>query len=262
VEDTQEEKEQHELTQQDQDARLEAMRLERADNARLVAALAPRHDDVPGYDDDAPPPYADVVSPAETEISTSSDTVFGPRSSDEDIFTFAALNNVPMYEEIMHNQQPVSEVDMKDCPNLVFHFHRIVEQYSALNLTRPSDRLVALSGLCKRVQHLRNNYLAGLWSDSIGYDLLWRVETINLNTESNGARSLDYRGPTWSWISVDSSVHYWPDVINFRETHQNLRRHPAERATLFRSSSGFGSSNVTSPYPPTLPLNPHHHPQC
>jgi hypothetical protein len=231
VEDHQQETLQNELAHRDITESMGVMQLERSESARFVADLTR----VTKSDFDPPPAYEDAISPASTGNSISSDTRFGPRSSDDDIFAFAALSNVPTYEETL---MPVSEV--KDCHDLVFHFHRIVERYSALRLTRPSDRLVALSGLCKRVHHLRNNYLAGLWSDSICYDLLWRVETINLNTESEGARSLDYRGPTWSWISVDSPVKYWPDIINFRVTDENLPTHP----TLSRSSSGFRDVEV------------------
>ncbi|OAL04456.1 HET-domain-containing protein [Phaeosphaeriaceae sp. SRC1lsM3a] len=231
VEDSQHEKERYDNTHDEVTRRIGTMRLERASNTRSVSEPTPGT--APDYD--SPPAYEAVMSSATRGVSASSNIVFGPQSNDDDIMSFAALSNVPVYEE----PTSISEVDIKDCPDLVFHFHRIVEQYSALKLTRPSDRLVALSGLCKRVHHLRNNYLAGLWSDSIGYDLLWRVETISLNTPEKGARSLDYRGPTWSWVSVDSPVTYWTDILNFRPTHHPT--HPSqggsESATLFRSTS-------------------------
>jgi hypothetical protein len=226
-----------EVLPQESNGHTEEMHLDRIDSDRWISELVQDTE----FDSDLPPAYEDVVSSASTDASTTTETVFGPTSSDEDMFAFAALSNVPIYEDTT----PVPEGDIRDCPELVFHFHRIVEQYSALKLTRPSDRLVALSGLCKRVHHLRNNYLAGLWSDSIGYDLLWRVDTINLQTESKGARSLDYRGPTWSWISVDSPVAYWTDIVNFRHTQGGRRTYSGENATLFRSSSGFGTAEVS-----------------
>jgi hypothetical protein len=233
VEANQEEKLQHELAHQGTAERRAPIRLEQSMSALSVRDLIEHTES----DFDPPPAYEDVISPSNTDNSTSSSTHHERRNSDEDIFAFAALSNVPTYEE---DSIPLTGVIVKDCPDLVFHFHRIVEQYSALRLTRPSDRLVALSGLCKRVHHLRNNYLAGLWSDSIGYDLLWRVETINLITEGRGARSLDYRGPTWSWISVDSPVKYWADIVNFRITNQDLPSYP----TVFRRSSGLKDSEV------------------
>jgi hypothetical protein len=237
VENNEQEKEQHELARQELAEQLEAMQLERTEDAHLIATLTQEV----GSEFDLPPAYEDVVSPAYTEDSISPDTVYGPQISDDDIFSFTATSNVPVYGDTTPTNEP-NEAGIKDCPELVFHFHRIVEQYSALRWTRPSDRLVAFSGLCKRVHHLRNNYLAGLWSDSIGYDLLWRVETINLNTEGNGARSLEYRGPTWSWVSVDSAVSFWSDIISFRNTPKGLPDYSGESATLFRSDSGFARS--------------------
>jgi hypothetical protein len=237
VENHEQEKEQHDISRLELTGRIETMQLDRTEDAHLIATLTQDA----YFDYEPPPAYEDVVSPAYTEDLIASNTVYGPQVSDDDIFAFAATSNVPVYGNLSSANEP-NESDMKDCPELVFHFHRIVEQYSALKWTRPSDRLVAFSGLCKRVHHLRNNYLAGLWSDSIGYDLLWRVETINLSTGSNGARSLEYRGPTWSWVSVDSAVSFWSDIINFRNAPESLPAYSGESATLFRSDSGFARS--------------------
>lgn len=210
VENSQEDKRQHEIAQRGTTAIEE-------DHDFNLRGLQRRLDP---FDAEPPPAYEDVVSPLRTDSSFSSTSLASVRTPtpDDDILAFAAQSNIPVYQDVT----PVNEMDVKDCPDLVFHYHRIVEQYSALRLTKPSDRLPAFAGLCKRVQHLRNNYLAGLWSDSICYDLLWRVGIINLDTESNGARSTDYRGPTWSWISVDSPISYWSDITNFSYTHDGF----------------------------------------
>jgi hypothetical protein len=236
VEANQEEKREHEVAQQELGERLKAAQRAQEDSFRLVAESRRRDES----DLELPPAYEEVVSPTETDSSASSNTLFGPSSPDDDIIAFAAQSNVPVYQDVT----PVNEADIKDCPDLVFHFHRIVEQYSVLKLTRPSDRLVAFSGLCKRVAHLRNNYLAGLWSDSICYDLLWWVNTISLNTEGNGARSSDYRGPTWSWVSVDSPITYWSDIINFRITYEGFPAHLGNSATALDSFYGFKATEV------------------
>jgi hypothetical protein len=70
---------------------------------------------------------------------------------------------------------------------------------------------------------------------------LWRVDTINLSTESNGARSFDYRGPTWSWISVDSPVSYWSDIVNFRVTYEGF---PMLAGTSTSHYYGFKATEV------------------
>ncbi|KAH7079529.1 heterokaryon incompatibility protein-domain-containing protein [Paraphoma chrysanthemicola] len=211
VENSQEEKLLHDIAQQGLADRMHSLELEQPG----IDPLLPTTEREGQGDVDAPPAYEDIVPASRTNSSLSSDVIVGPSTNDEDILAFAAQSNVPIYEDLTQ----ADEADLKDCPELVFHFHRVVEKYSALRLTRPTDRLPALSGLCKRVQHLRNNFLAGLWSDSICYDLLWRVDTIDLCSETNGARSLDYRGPTWSWISVNSPVSYWSDITNFRDPY-------------------------------------------
>jgi hypothetical protein len=114
------------------------------------------------------------------------------------------------------NSQKVDITSVKECDDYVQKFHRIIEQYSALKLTKSSDRLPALSGLCKPLQPIRGRYAAGLWMDSIHFDLLWRVDTRNLNTPSS-ANNDDYRGPSWSWVAVNDPVHYWTDIVNFFE---------------------------------------------
>jgi hypothetical protein len=110
--------------------------------------------------------------------------------------------NADAIEGIDHTKAGIDDVG---------HFHRLLEQYTRLHLTKPSDRLPALSGLCRRVQDLRGQYCAGLWYDSIAYDLMWRVESLNPDIE-NAGRPPKYRGPSWSWVSVDSPVTYWPDI--------------------------------------------------
>lgn len=53
------------------------------------------------------------------------------------------------------------------------YWHTIVGIYSRCSLTRAKDKLVAISGLAKRVQScLSDAYLAGLWKESLPSELL------------------------------------------------------------------------------------------
>jgi hypothetical protein len=135
----------------------------------------------------------------------------GPQTSDSNFEFITPSSRVPTFDSILSLDEP------EECPDIVRHFHRIVEQYSALRLTKPTDRLPALSGLCRRIQHLRGDYLAGLWSDSLCYDLLWRVNTLDLS-QSNAGRPIAYRGPSWSWITPQSPVSYWDDILDFKSS--------------------------------------------
>ncbi|ORX96794.1 heterokaryon incompatibility protein-domain-containing protein [Clohesyomyces aquaticus] len=91
-------------------------------------------------------------------------------------------------------------------------WRNLVEQYSALQITKPTDRLPALSGLCERVKPFRGDYMAGLWADSIWLDLLWRVDTIQAG-RGRFQRS-HYQRPSWSWVSVEDPVSYWDDIMH------------------------------------------------
>lgn len=110
-----------------------------------------------------------------------------------------------------------------DIPDFVPHYHRLVEQYTALKLTRATDRLAAFSGICARIQHFRGHYLAGLWSDSLCFDLMWHVGRHAL-WQIKATRPIAYCGPTWSWASALAPVEYWPDVVNYQDTVQHFLR--------------------------------------
>jgi len=92
------------------------------------------------------------------------------------------------------------------------NWHRIVEQYSAMQLTQQTDRLPALSGLAARTSILLGDYFAGLWSRSIVSDLMWRVDILDDTTNSDG--NGEYIGPSWSWTSISGPVRYWTDAEN------------------------------------------------
>jgi hypothetical protein len=120
----------------------------------------------------------------------------------------------------------------KETSELSRQFRKLVEQYSALELTRATDRLPALSGLCKKkIAPRRGEYVAGLWHDSLVFDLLWRVES--LQPQSNCNRPEFFPRPSWSWISVPGSVKYWTDIESFLPTSlESLSREAAMNAHL------------------------------
>ncbi|RAH56657.1 HET-domain-containing protein [Aspergillus piperis CBS 112811] len=65
-------------------------------------------------------------------------------------------------------------------------WHQIVSHYSFRQMTKPSDKLSALSGLAARMSDGDRKYLAGLWSDTLVTDLLWH-----------------------SWASMDGGISYF-----------------------------------------------------
>ncbi|KAF2432526.1 HET-domain-containing protein [Tothia fuscella] len=84
---------------------------------------------------------------------------------------------------------------------------QLVYEYSKRNLSRPSDKLIAFSGLAKVVKETTGGkYLAGLWKESLRDDLIWRV----LGPLNH--RPTDYRAPSWSWASVEGIITSPKDI--------------------------------------------------
>ena len=108
----------------------------------------------------------------------------------------------------------------------------IVALYSSCQLTRSSDKLIALSGLAQYIQRfIDDEYLAGLWRRYLLYDLLWHA---NPGGAIPNTRPAEYRAPSWSWASVDGDVAYrlsgqW-DMIRNSTPVANIIEAPVETA--------------------------------
>ena len=84
----------------------------------------------------------------------------------------------------------------------------LVEYYTKCNLTMSKDKLVAISGIVKRLQPLfKTEYLAGLWRDDLLRQLLWHVEFHEERRRPlAGEKRPEYRAPSWSWASIDAPI--------------------------------------------------------
>ncbi|KAI1141501.1 HET-domain-containing protein [Hypoxylon sp. FL0543] len=101
------------------------------------------------------------------------------------------------------------ELSLKSALDLAINqWHQIVEQYSPLVLTKDMDRLPALSGLAERMAPFLGKYYAGLWDKSFLRDLTWRVDQLSPGLR----RPTKYRGPSWSWVSVNTGVSFWTEA--------------------------------------------------
>ncbi|KAL1639376.1 hypothetical protein SLS58_007957 [Diplodia intermedia] len=96
---------------------------------------------------------------------------------------------------------------VQDCLMAWWH---VVVTYSNTDVTVPGDKLPAVSAVAKEiVGHLRRvaplqesiEYLAGLWSTCFVQQLIWIS-----NVESTARRPVEYRAPSWSWVSLDSTI--------------------------------------------------------
>jgi hypothetical protein len=84
----------------------------------------------------------------------------------------------------------------------------IVKDYSSRKLTFGRDKLPALAGLAQKVQTAtKHTYVAGLWLETLAWDLLWTSRVVYWVHEKpkyslNRLESI----PSWSWASVDCRV--------------------------------------------------------
>lgn len=84
----------------------------------------------------------------------------------------------------------------------------VAESYSFTFLTFPGDKLIALSGIAKRVRSaVEDEYVAGMWRRDFELQLLWFRETYRI-TGSPPFRPSTYRAPSWSWTSLDGPIGY------------------------------------------------------
>jgi hypothetical protein len=84
----------------------------------------------------------------------------------------------------------------------------LVAAYTKGHLTRQSDKLVAISGVAKRVARLiSSEYLAGLWRVGFPGQLLWNVTHVR-GSKAKTTRQQSYCAPSWSWASMDGPVTF------------------------------------------------------
>ncbi|KJX98682.1 hypothetical protein TI39_contig397g00015 [Zymoseptoria brevis] len=85
----------------------------------------------------------------------------------------------------------------------------LVKSYTSRQLTFPSDKLVALSGIAAKSPQASHGarYLAGLWDESLLLDLLWQPMP-GASKDPLAYASTEQAAPSWSWASVDRGVTY------------------------------------------------------
>jgi hypothetical protein len=87
---------------------------------------------------------------------------------------------------------------------------KVVSDYTALKLSKESDRLPALSGIAHVfAARWQDEYAAGLWKKTLVPGLLWYYRTQS-NTSTNDTQ--EWRAPSWSWASANgkSDLRFLP----------------------------------------------------
>jgi hypothetical protein len=107
----------------------------------------------------------------------------------------------------------------------------IISCYMRCVLTRPEDKLIAISGVAKAFQSVaEDEYLAGLWREDLLDQLLWFVKSC---MQENGLLSVKphpYRAPSWSWASVDANIT-WPYISPYSKALVNIQETAVQPVT-------------------------------
>lgn len=87
-------------------------------------------------------------------------------------------------------------------------WYELVEDYTLRSVTAPTDKLPALSGLAKRHQGDKDQYLAGIWSSQFPGTLLWQSKDPLAIKMSQASKNFSYIAPSWSWASIQGRISY------------------------------------------------------
>lgn len=89
------------------------------------------------------------------------------------------------------------------------YWTHIVTEYTKRSLTVSEDILPAISALASSISaRTGGTYLAGLWRESLHFDLLWFVSDPDDCIHQHGEHPKSRRGPSWSWVNVEGVIRF------------------------------------------------------
>lgn len=150
----------------------------------------------------------------------------------------ANLQLKPRHASILSLEPPsgfaINDVDMR-----AYQWRKLVEEYSALNLTYESDRLPAIAGLASQRDRLQHDgYFAGLWQASTTHDLLWQVR-------GTPAPKPTQKSPiaSWSWASVGRPISFEAGMHSRQDSD----------AVFISAFGAYADGTIQSSYNPETP---------
>jgi hypothetical protein len=124
-----------------------------------------------------------------------------------------------------HCQDHNAKIQERSPENIFLHrtvmWIRCVESYSSRSLTVPTDKLHAIAGVARMLNHSGQlgEYLAGIWSAHLAIGLAWTRDS------GNSSSPPLYTAPSWSWASVEGGVRYDPyPQTPFDDAHKSWAR--------------------------------------
>jgi hypothetical protein len=87
------------------------------------------------------------------------------------------------------------------------HWYGLVQDFTRLNLTYHSDRLAEIPGLEAKFRTPHDEYICGLWHNSIVRSSMWFVEPDDKSLTARQSYAQDtYQAPSWRWGSVTGII--------------------------------------------------------
>ncbi|PVH95590.1 HET-domain-containing protein [Periconia macrospinosa] len=117
----------------------------------------------------------------------------------------------------------------------------IVREYSRLDLTHATDRLIALAGLAEALGRKRKDdtYLAGLWLNTVKLDIMWCA----VKGKPSEKIMASAPAPSWSWAAITGAVEY-PTKQPVKQLLQSRfideRTHISVERTEMGKEKGYG----------------------
>ncbi|KAI0334687.1 HET-domain-containing protein [Cubamyces sp. BRFM 1775] len=111
-------------------------------------------------------------------------------------------SRMSMIPDVIFQPNPSITLDSQGRSAIRLAWMRIVQDYMLRSLSYPEDKLVACAGVAElfgRALGSQTEYLAGLWRDSLLFDLLWFTRGRKDYPEGYG----DALAPSWSWATSD-----------------------------------------------------------
>ncbi|KAL9636878.1 MAG: hypothetical protein Q9164_002554 [Protoblastenia rupestris] len=107
---------------------------------------------------------------------------------------------------------------------VALHWEEIAETYSRGCLTKEDDKCIALAGIVGAIKgRLADTYHAGLWGSHLVQHLCWTTNAFeNQERQVAARRPLNYRAPSWSWLSVDSSIQFYYPTTSSHDDDETM----------------------------------------
>jgi hypothetical protein len=95
------------------------------------------------------------------------------------------------------------------------NWETIVNEYTRRNLSVPTDRLLAISGIAQRLGDIiKDKYYCGIWNRQFPFGLLWASTEQKIPTPPDV-----YQGPSWSWAGINGSIRpVWNEKSSTKST--------------------------------------------